>query len=81
MLCKDSGIMPKGDYENIQSLFSRKFIDAELSNSLSRCNGLRNILVHRYNGIDASIVLRSIQNVKVTFTRFIELLEGYLGES
>ncbi|MDF1541409.1 MAG: DUF86 domain-containing protein, partial [Candidatus Thorarchaeota archaeon] len=35
MLCKDLGIMPKGDYENIQSLTDRKIIDGNLSQSLS----------------------------------------------
>ena len=81
MLCKDLGIMPKGDYENIQSILDRGIIENELSQSLAKCNGLRNFLVHQYNGVDDTIVLSSIPNVKDALIQFIGILEEYLNES
>ncbi len=81
MLSKDLGIVPQGDYENIQQLRRHNFIDENLANELIKCNGLRNFLVHRYNGIDDAIVLESIPFVKAALMRFIELLEAYLNES
>lgn len=78
MLCKDRGILPKGDYENIQSLKEKGVIDDKLAEALMKCNGLRNFLVHRYNGIDDTIVLSSIQNVKSALMGFIRVTEAHL---
>ena len=80
MLCKDLGIVPKGDYENIQSLLDHGIIDDPLASSLAKCNGLRNFLVHQYNGVDDQIVLDSIPDVKDTLEKMIGIVEAYLSE-
>ncbi len=81
MSCKDRGIMPKGDYENIQSLRDQAIIDDSLAQSLAKCNGLRNFLVHQYNGIDNAIVLSSVKDVKDALQRFTGIIEVMLDES
>lgn len=81
MLCKDMGIMPKGDYENIQSIFERGLINKNLAEDLKKCNGLRNFLVHQYNGVDDDIVLESIPYVGTALMKFNEIVEVYLSEN
>ena len=56
-------------------------IDDGLAQSLAKCNGLRNFLVHQYNGIDDGIVLSSIKDVKNALRKFIGIIEAMLDES
>ncbi|MHA1928634.1 MAG: DUF86 domain-containing protein [Candidatus Thorarchaeota archaeon] len=80
MICKDLGIVPKGDAENIHNLTEKAIIDEALANELSMCNGLRNVLVHQYNGIDRKTVLESVPKVERALRALIESLEKYLDE-
>ena len=80
MLCKDLGIMPRGDYENIENLQSGGTISENLAIQLAKCNGLRNVLVHQYNGIDDTRVINSISKVDDDLRTFIEVVEEHLGE-
>ncbi len=80
MLCKDLGIMPRGDYENIQSLQSRGLISKNLAQGLARCNGLRYVIVHQYNGIDDALVIKSNLGVEKDMRAFIRIVEDHLGE-
>jgi uncharacterized protein YutE (UPF0331/DUF86 family) len=81
MLCKDLGVMPKGDYENIQSLQKKNIITKALASRLAKCNGLRNVLIHQYNGIDDKLVIDSVTRVGRDLKTFIKIVEAYLGES
>lgn len=81
MFIKDRGEIPKGDKYNIKYLEKENHIESELSSHLQKCNGLRNLLVHPYNGVDREIVLRSVSDVMKTLSQFIEQIEGYLNES
>ena len=69
------------DYENIQNLEHKGIIEEKLADRLTRCNGLRNVLVHQYNGIDDERVLNSVKQVHSDLKAFIEIVEGHLGES
>ena len=80
MLCKDLGIMPKGDYENIENLQSRGTIDENLATRLAQCIELRNVLVHQYNGIDDARVIKSISQVDRDLKAFIEVVKAHLSE-
>lgn len=80
MLCKDLGIMPKGDYENIKSLYAKGKINENFADRLAKCNGLRNVLVHQYNGIDDELVITSIIQVHSDLKAFNEVVEDHLGE-
>jgi uncharacterized protein YutE (UPF0331/DUF86 family) len=81
MLMKDRGNIPMGDDYNIEHLVSQGYVTEELAFHLKRCNGLRNVLVHQYNGIDREIVLDSFKDVKDTLTQMVMLMEEYLDES
>ncbi|MBD3408295.1 MAG: DUF86 domain-containing protein [Candidatus Lokiarchaeota archaeon] len=81
MATKDLGSVPKGDSENIQFLTSESIISLELGEHLSKCNRLRNVLVHQYNGIDKDIVLDSYPDVKKTLEAFVEIMERYVNDA
>ena len=57
MLVKDIGIQVKDDTANISEIVKKRNLDSELGEKLKRANGLRNILVHRYNEIDEKIII------------------------
>ena len=46
MMCKDSGMVPKDDYGNLETLGE---LPKDARILLMEANGLRNHLVHRYN--------------------------------
>ncbi len=81
MFLKDSGSTVTDDYANIDLLLTNQEISSELGNGLKECNGLRNILVHRYNGIDQQRVEDIIEKVKSLLYAWIEIVEGMLDRS
>lgn len=52
MIVKDVGKVPHDDYSNLQQLVKEKVLSQGLANVLAEANGLRNVLVHRYNSIE-----------------------------
>ncbi|MDD4162952.1 MAG: DUF86 domain-containing protein [Methanothrix sp.] len=69
MICKDSNIVPKDDYTNIQSL---EWLDKSAANALAEANGLRNRIVHRYNHTDDLIALESMRALLPELGRFLD---------
>lgn len=55
-------------------------LSEELGESLKKCNGLRNWLVHRYNRIDQELVMESVEEVKETLYSLLRRLEEILNE-
>jgi len=78
MVCKDLKIIPKDDYTNIDLLFENKIINSSLKNALSESNGLRNRLVHRYNGLDDSLAFGSIKQHLTALSDFSEVIGIWL---
>jgi len=80
MLVKDLGIQVKDDIINISEIVKVRNIDFELGEKLKKANGLRNIIVHRYNEIDEQIILESVGEVKNLLLRWIEIIEECINE-
>ncbi len=78
MACKDIKIIPKDDYTNIDHLYENEIINNSLKNALSECNGLRNRLVHRYNGLDDSLAFDSILKNLTPISDFSEVIGIWL---
>lgn len=78
MVLKDSGEKIEDDYGNIDSLKSSDIITEALAETLKKCNGLRNYLVHRYNKVDDEIALNSIPEVRKTLYDFVGVVERFL---
>jgi len=78
MIVKDLNKIPKNDYFNLDLLVEQKLISNEAANDLKKANGLRNRIVHNYNGIDDNIAFKGIKECINTFNKFEEVLEDWL---
>jgi uncharacterized protein YutE (UPF0331/DUF86 family) len=58
MMCKDSKMVSKDDYGNLETLGE---LPKETRILLMEANGLRNHLVHRYNRMDDLLALESMK--------------------
>jgi len=81
MAVKDLKVRPKDDYSNIESLKERGFLSEELSLTLRKLNGLRNILVHDYNGIDDLLAFKSIKESISVIKEFHKVMREWLKKN
>ena len=49
-----------------------------MGEKLNRANGLRKILVHRYNGVDDQIILNSVSEIKKLLFQWLDIIEGVI---
>ena len=80
MLVKDIGIPVKDDARNIDVIVKKRNLDPELGEKLNRANGMRNILVHRYNEVDEQIIIKSVKDVKNLLMKWLDIIEVALNE-
>ncbi len=80
MMCKDSKIVPKDDYTNIESLQERGIVSEKVGRVLFEANGLRNRLVHLYNKTDDAIAFDCINNLLVEIEEFVKVVEKWIRE-
>ena len=69
MIVKDLKVIPKDDYSNFEILKKNKVIKSYLAVKISEANGLRNRIVHDYNGLNEDIaytnLLKLIKDLKL----------------
>ena len=70
MIVKDIKLIPKDDYSNINLILNKKIIDTDLAARLREANGLRNRIVHDYNGLDNEIAYNRLINLLKLFQGF-----------
>ena len=75
-----TGIEVKDDSSNIDLLAQRQKINPELITQLKQANSMRNIIVHRYNGIEEQIINDSIAELKELMKNWLSILEGCIDE-
>lgn len=80
MLVKDLGIPVKEDFTNIAEIVKIKQLKPELGDKLKKANGLRNMIVHRYNSFEEQIILDSVKEIKDLLYEWIEIMEENLDE-
>ncbi len=80
MLVKDLGIQVKDDLTNISEIVKIKNLNLELGEKLKKANGLRNILVHRYNDIEEQLILNSVEEIKDLLYEWINIVEASINE-
>jgi len=80
MLVKDLGVQVKDDATNISKLIDKRKLDVELGKKLKKANGLRNILVHRYNKVDEQIILDSVEEIKLLLYQWLDIIEDVVNE-
>ena len=80
MLTKDLGIQVKDDNTNISEIVKIRKLKSELGEKLKKANGMRNIIVHRYNDFEEKIILDSVEEIKDLLPKWIEVVEEILSE-
>jgi len=80
MLVKDLGIPVQDDENNISEIVNKRNVEEKLGDDLKKANGMRNIIVHRYNGIDEEIIMESVDIVKDLLIKWLDIIEEVLKE-
>lgn len=78
MMLKDERELPKDDYTNINMMERRGIIDSTLADALRELNGLRNRIVHEYNGLDDEIALTSMEELISKIKEFLTVVKEWL---
>ena len=81
MIRKDAGGIVEDDYSNIERACNILRIDGEICRLLKRANGLRNVIVHEYNGVDDSLAYESMKECLPALKRFMESVIEWLKKS
>ena len=80
MAIKDLGIPVGEDENNISEIIKIREVESKLGEDLKRANGMRNIIVHRYNKIEEEIILDSVKDVKTLLMKWLDIIEELLEE-
>ena len=80
MLSKDLGITVKDDYSNIDELENLNIFPGEFLNEIRRLNGLRNVLVHKYNKIEEDLIVTEKDHFVEVLKEFIKIVEKLINE-
>lgn len=81
MIVKDLDRLPKDDYANLEVLAEQGILEPALAADLAEANGLRNRLVHEYNGLDDDTALRSGNRLVPRLQESIEVIRKWLSET
>lgn len=81
MLVKDLQLVPKDDYTNVEILKKKNIITNDLANNIKDANGLRNRIVHNYNGLDDKLAYEGILNLLDEINNFIDVIKQWLRKN
>ncbi|MGM0405659.1 MAG: DUF86 domain-containing protein [Thermoplasmatota archaeon] len=78
MMLKDMGGLVEDDYSNIEKMKDKGMLDDKQEGLLKESNGLRNRLVHEYNGIEKRIAMESIKRINSQIEEVLEDVRGWI---
>ncbi len=78
MIVKDLKKIPKDDYSNLDLLSKSDFFPNNIISKLKLANGLRNRIVHEYNGLLDTMAFEAIEEHIPIFNTFILKVEAWL---
>jgi len=78
MIIKDLKDIPKDDYSNIDILRKKGIIDFNLKVNIKEANGLRNRIMHDYNGLDDKIAYSRLAELLKSFKQFCKVILKWL---
>lgn len=81
MIVKDSNKVPKDDYSNLDILKNNDILTSGLVLKIQEANGLRNRIVHDYNGLDDSIAYQSILECIKSLKKFNEEVRNWVKKN
>ncbi len=77
MVVRDKGRVVEDDYSNLERM-TRILGSESLLEDLKESNGLRNILVHEYNGVVDKQAYNSIKNLLTPIEKFGVMVEKWI---
>jgi len=80
MMLRDEKLLPAEDYPNIEKAISHRLIPLSLKVPLQEMTGLRNRLVHHYNGIDDRVARDSARTLLTVIRAFVAHVRQWLRE-
>ena len=72
------GELVKDDYTNIEKLREKGIIDENKEDMMKEANGLRNRLVHEYNGLERTTAIESIKVLNEDLGTVLEDIREWL---
>ncbi len=79
MLLKDESQPPLDDHSNIDRAINLGIFSKKIGNAMHEANGLRNRLVHGYNGINTSLMFESIKRLIPLIHECLGMMEQWLN--
>ncbi|MBN1801550.1 MAG: DUF86 domain-containing protein [Candidatus Lokiarchaeota archaeon] len=81
MILKDLSLVVEDNYTNFEKLFKKKMISNDLFQGLKKLNGLRNRIVHDYNGIIDEVVWVSMEENNKYIDEFESIVKKWLEQN
>lgn len=78
MTVKDLKLNPGDNYLNLEKIFRKSIITQPLLSDLKKLIGLRNRIVHDYNGLNDELAWESIEQNLPSIIKFKEMIESWL---
>lgn len=72
MMIKDMNRLVEDDYANIEKLRERSILSEEQEELMKEANGLRNRLIHEYNGLERETAVNSIRKINSNLEKVLE---------
>ncbi len=79
MLIKDMNSIVKDDYSNIEKIREKKILDETEANICKEANGLRNVVIHKYNQVDEDLFVERASEFPDKIKKIINKIKGYVG--
>jgi uncharacterized protein YutE (UPF0331/DUF86 family) len=72
MIARDEGFFSEDDYTNLERIKEKIGLDEKTASLLKKAKGLRNVLVHEYDGIIDELAFDSMKNFLPAIKKFRE---------
>jgi len=80
MIIKDTKKLPKDDYSNIQLAYEENLISNTEKKLLNESNGLRNRLVHGYNGLNDMMAFNALTRLLPDLKELLRKLKQWITD-
>lgn len=81
MILKDNKSSVNDDYTNFKKIVKKGILNKKDQSILNEANGLRNRLIHNYNGIDDEMAINSFKTLLPSISNIIELLNKWIQKN
>lgn len=81
ILSEEFGVYPESYEESLKGLFDNGVISEHLYLQIKGLGGFRNVLIHRYTGIDPDLVFENFRKGLIVFSHFEKEIIGWLDST